>query len=50
MIERVATDVTLILGRMIPMIGDVLFQVVFLISLERAMNAVETVLVDLGAT
>jgi len=39
---RKATEMTLMFARMIPMVGDVLFEVAFLISLERAVSTVKT--------
>ena len=41
-VNREATEMTLVLGRRIPMKGDVLFQVAIVVGLERAVSAVET--------
>jgi len=49
-VNREATEMTLVLGRRIPMKGDVLFQVAIVVGLVRTVSAVKTVLIQLRVT
>jgi len=48
-VNREATEMTLVLGRRILMMDDVLFQVDFLFGLKRAVSAVKTILNRVGS-
>ena len=49
-VNREATEMTLVLCSRIPMMDDVPFQVEFVFGLKRAVSAVEAVLKELEAT